>query len=92
MSYRSDRSGNEEVVRALSAWCFHEQGVLRLSNVRHHLAKDGGKPQAYTVTDEVEYLVNIEELINGKWVPFKAEDVQLEFVRIDPFVRTFLKR
>ena len=27
----------------------------------------------------------------GKWVPFKAEDVQMELVRIDPFIRTVLK-
>lgn len=27
--------------------------MLRLSNIRHHLATDGSTPQAYTVTDEV---------------------------------------
>lgn len=27
---------------------------------------------------------------DGAWVPFEATDVQLEFVRIDPFVRTTL--
>ena len=25
--------------------------------------------------------------VNGAWVPYKADDVQMEFVRIDPFVR-----
>lgn len=34
----------------------------------------------------------IEKLSDGKWVPFDGDDIQLEFVRIDPFVRTFLKR
>ena len=28
---------------------------------------------------------------NGNWEAFKGSDVQLEFVRIDPFVRAFLK-
>jgi oligosaccharyltransferase complex subunit beta len=37
------------------------------------------------------YSINIEELQNGKWVPYKADDVQMAFVRIDPFVRTALK-
>ena len=36
--------------------------------------------------------MEIEKFDNGKWVPFDADDVQLEFVRIDPFVRTTLKR
>lgn len=34
----------------------------------------------------------IEQLSNGQWVPFDGDDIQLEFVRIDPFVRTFLKK
>jgi oligosaccharyltransferase complex subunit beta len=38
-----------------------------------------------------EYTIEIEELKEGKWTPFDGKDVQLEFVRIDPFVRTTLK-
>lgn len=30
-------------------------------------------------------------LSEGRWVPFDGDDIQLEFVRIDPFVRTYLK-
>lgn len=39
-----------------------------------------------------EYSIVIEKLSEGKWVPFDGDDIQLEFVRIDPFVRSFLKR
>lgn len=39
-----------------------------------------------------EYSIVIEQLSNGQWVPFDGDDIQLEFVRIDPFVRTFLKK
>jgi len=39
-----------------------------------------------------EYSIVIEKLSDGKWIPFDGDDIQLEFVRIDPFVRTFLKR
>lgn len=38
------------------------------------------------------YRIEIEELKNSVWQPFEADDVQLEFVRIDPFVRTTLKK
>ena len=38
------------------------------------------------------YSVDIEQLVGDQWKPFSASDVQLEFVRIDPFVRTTLKR
>ena len=29
----------------------------------------------------------MERLVDGKWQPYLANDVQMEFVRIDPFVR-----
>ncbi len=35
--------------------------------------------------------VQFDEFVYGQWVPFNGTDVQLEFVRIDPFVRTTLK-
>ncbi|WP_411025711.1 hypothetical protein, partial [Salmonella sp. s55004] len=41
--------------------------------------------------EEVVYKIWIDILVDGKWKPFDAKDVQLEFVRIDPFVRTTLK-
>ena len=37
-----------------------------------------------------DYSIEIEEYKDGKWQPFNGKDVQLEFVRIDPFVRTTL--
>jgi hypothetical protein len=36
------------------------------------------------------YTLSIEEYTDGVWAPFKAKDVQLEFVRLDPFVRMTL--
>ena len=45
----------------------------------------------YTINDEVVYSIGIEELRDGVWGPYAGTDVQMEFVRIDPFVRTTLK-
>jgi len=38
------------------------------------------------------YTIEIEQLEKGTWVPYDADDIQLDFVRIDPFVRTKLNR
>lgn len=86
-----DVSGNQELADRLTQWVFKERGVLRAGRVNHHKVGDAQPPHAYTITDEVNYSVQIDELKNGKWVPYEAKDVQLEFVRIDPFVRTVLK-
>ncbi|EEC00743.1 dolichyl-diphosphooligosaccharide protein glycosyltransferase, putative, partial [Ixodes scapularis] len=36
------------------------------------------------------YSIEVEILKDGQWVPFDADDLQLEFVLVDPFVRTKL--
>lgn len=84
-------SGNQAVSISISKWVFGEIGRLRVASVAHHKEGEKQPPAAYTITDPVVYTIAIEELTNGQWTPFKATDVQLEFVRIDPFVRTTLK-
>jgi len=41
----------------------------------------------YRVKDNLTYSFDIHELKDGKWVPYAASDVQLEFVMLDPYVR-----
>jgi len=86
-----EKSGNEAFTKALSEWVFKEKGVLRLSNVTHHKVGELDAPSSYTIMEDVVYNVVLEELEGGVWVGYAATDVQLEFVRIDPFVRTTLK-
>ncbi|XP_034118948.1 dolichyl-diphosphooligosaccharide--protein glycosyltransferase 48 kDa subunit [Drosophila sulfurigaster albostrigata] len=87
------QAGNQAVAEAISQWVFGESGRLRVASVQHNKEGEKNPPeQAYTITDPVVYTIAIEELVSGKWQPFRANDIQLEFVRIDPFVRTFLKQ
>lgn len=84
-------SGNQDVANSLIKWVFGEQGRLRVENVAHHLEGEKTSPPFYTIEEPVVYTISISELIDGSWKPFQSKDVQLEFVRIDPFVRTTLK-
>merc|ERR550532_2544874 len=88
---KAAKSGNQALAVALASWCFQLSGVLRVKGVDHHLEGEKG-PQtvAYTIKDDVVYSIDIEEYSNGKWVPYNGKDVQMEFVRIDPFVRLTL--
>lgn len=45
----------------------------------------------YRIKDDIIYSVVIEEYLNSKWVPYKANDVQLEFVMLNPYIRTTLE-
>ncbi|CAH3035687.1 unnamed protein product [Pocillopora meandrina] len=86
------KSGNQDLAIALSEWVFKENGVLRVGEVKHYRAGEASPPAAYTIEEDVVYSIRIEELVDGKWESFQGTDVQLEFFRIDPFVRTTLNK
>jgi len=80
-------AGNAELVASVLSWCFKEAGVIRIDQLKHHMVGSSEAPAFYTVKEECLFSLQISELVNGAWVPFTATDVQMEFVRIDPFVR-----
>lgn len=83
-------SGNQAFVSNVMSWVFKENGNLRFSGVSHNQVGFAPVDTGYRITDDVEFTILIEEMRNGEWVPFQGKDVQLEFVRIDPFVRISL--
>jgi oligosaccharyltransferase complex subunit beta len=93
-SKKHDRSGNEDFCRELSLWAFQQRGLLRASSLTHNLVGSTNRnPQAYRVKDNIQFSVLLEQYdgASGKWVPFTNNDVQLEFVMIDPYVRLNLR-
>ncbi|XP_075236959.1 dolichyl-diphosphooligosaccharide--protein glycosyltransferase non-catalytic subunit Ost48 [Lycorma delicatula] len=89
---RWDVSGNRQVAEALSKWVFKESGVIKVKSVSHHRVGEKSPPPAYTIMDTVVFSLELERKDSKEWILHDANDVQLEFVRIDPFVRITLKR
>ena len=89
---RFEKSGNEELSNGITQWVFKERGVLRVVSIKHHKVGETQPPTAYTIKENIVYSIGIEEMSNNKWQPFQGKDVQLEFIRLDPFVRTTLKQ
>jgi oligosaccharyltransferase complex subunit beta len=89
------KSGNEDFALELSKWNFQGRGLLRASSLSHRLSDRSGpiNPLTYRVKDQIEFSVLIEEYNTNtqSWGPFIADDVLLEFVMIDPYIRTALK-
>jgi len=86
-SVSSELSGNAALAKSLVSWTFSQSGVIRIDSVDHKLVSSGETPQFYTVNEEVEFSVKMSQLVGGSWVPYSGQDVQVEFVRIDPFIR-----
>lgn len=72
-------------------WVFGETGQLRCVYVKHNRVGELEPPNQYTIMDDIVYVIKIETKVDGKWVTYEANDVQLEFIRIDPFIRKTLK-
>jgi len=84
-------SGNQEFAKQITQWALQEKGVLRSKNAIHHRIGEKDAPFAYTIKEDVEFSIELEEWNGRRWVPFVANDVQLEYRMIDPYVRTSLK-
>ncbi|KAI8140364.1 Dolichyl-diphosphooligosaccharide--protein glycosyltransferase subunit WBP1 [Fennellomyces sp. T-0311] len=85
-------SGNIEFVDQLSKWTFQEKSVLKVVNHRHHKANETTQPETYRVKDDIVYVLEVSEYVDDHWVPFKADDIQLEIIMLDPYIRTTLKQ
>ncbi|GJD06358.1 Dolichyl-diphosphooligosaccharide--protein glycosyltransferase 48 kDa subunit [Galdieria sulphuraria] len=88
--------GNKHFCSQIVSWTLGERGMLRTQNWRHHkvgqLLTNHSSYHMYRVEDEIEFLVDIEEWngIEHRWKPFLGNDVQLEFIMLDPYIRKTL--
>lgn len=84
-------------MKRLVQWSVGEIGVLRVVRVAHGRMADGGAgeeggPSDYRVKDVIEFMIQVQ-MWNGtkqQWVGFETDDMQVEFVMMNPWVRTRL--
>ncbi|XP_043709675.1 dolichyl-diphosphooligosaccharide--protein glycosyltransferase 48 kDa subunit-like [Telopea speciosissima] len=85
-SIKFEKSGNELFVTELSKWIFHERGHLKAVNVRHHKVGESDEPAIYRINDDLEYSVEVYEWSGSSWEPYTADDVQVQFYMMSPYV------
>ncbi|KAJ4966917.1 hypothetical protein NE237_018766 [Protea cynaroides] len=85
-SVKFEKSGNEQFVTEISKWVFHERGHLKAVNVRHHKVGETDEPAIYRINDDLEYSVEIYEWSGTSWEPYTADDVQVQFYMMSPYV------
>ena len=87
---------NGDFLKEATEWTFKQRGDLRHSAITHFSTLEGeqeiGYLEAeYTINDTLHYSIDLEERRNGEWVPFQSDQVYLEFVMLDPYIRRYLK-
>ncbi|CEP19582.1 hypothetical protein [Parasitella parasitica] len=85
------KSGNEEFVKQLTQWTFQEKSVLKVVGHTHHKQNETEQLDWYRVKDDITYHVDISEYKDDQWVPYHANDIQLEIIMLDPYIRTTLQ-
>ncbi|XP_021718509.1 dolichyl-diphosphooligosaccharide--protein glycosyltransferase 48 kDa subunit-like isoform X1 [Chenopodium quinoa] len=91
-SFKYEKSGNEQFLTELSKWIFHERGHLKAVNVKHHKLGETNEPSIYRIKDDLEYSVEIYEWSGTSWEPYVADDVQLQFYLMSPYVLKTLSK
>mmetsp|Transcript_25796 Transcript_25796/g.43253 ORF Transcript_25796/g.43253 Transcript_25796/m.43253 type:complete len:295 (+) Transcript_25796:3-887(+) len=83
-------NANKEFAVALAEWTLHERGVIKLESLKHCLAgstDSAAQPTSYRIEDELEVTARIVVYVKGQWEGYKADDVQIEFTMLNPYVR-----
>jgi len=86
-AFQENNEAQADFCRSILLWATKHAGVLRAADSRHYRVGETETPPYYTINEHIRYEVRIEELVNGEWVPFDQTDVQVDYHRLDPFVR-----
>lgn len=85
-SQKHAKSGNEQFATELSKWVFHEKGHLKAVSVRHNKVGEETEPAMYRIKDDLEYFIEIYEWTGNSWEAYVANDVQVQFYMMSPYV------
>lgn len=85
-THKFAKSGNKQFVTELSKWVFHERGHLKAVNIRHHKVGETDEPAIYRIKDDLHFSVEIYEWSGNSWEPYVANDVQVQFYMMSPYV------
>lgn len=69
-------SANHVICKEMLKWVLQEKSVLKASKFDHRIV-GGEKQTMYRIKDQVEFFAHIEEFVEGEWVPFQGNDVQV---------------
>ena len=83
---------NSETIKKIVSWTFGNRAILRIRDFAHHRVGEKEHPRMYREKDDVVVGAKFEQLVGrDNWVPYTADDIQIEYVMMDPHVRDFLK-
>lgn len=87
-------AAHDHAMKSFLAWTLGAAGVVRAADVRYECVDDRGKVQdECRVKDFVKFEMDVQvwEQQSKRWMPFVTDDMQLELVMLNAWVRTRLQ-
>jgi oligosaccharyltransferase complex subunit beta len=90
------QSSNFQFCSQVLKWNFQQKSVLKMENFAHSLVDTSlverglQDAQEYKLKDEIQVSIDIYEKVDNKWVPYKTNDVELQFIMLHPYTITTL--
>ena len=76
--------------------------MLRAPNLRHNKKGEAcsrdqtqlecPNPENYKIEDHVEFYIDLEQKTGGEWRPYISDDIQLQFIMLEPYYSVMLER
>jgi oligosaccharyltransferase complex subunit beta len=81
-------------MRNVIAWNFGLSGILRVGEISARRSNSTEEISEIRIKDYLDYSIEIYEYVHSKntWAPFVASDLSLEFIMLDPYIRTLLNK
>ena len=82
---------NFEWMKNLVGWTLRGDGLVRMRDFNHHKQGETESPRMYREKDLAVVGMIFEEKKNGAWIPYIANDIQIEYTMLDPHLRQNLQ-
>jgi hypothetical protein len=70
--FSDDFETQASFAKSIVLWAVKARGVIQEKGIKHHLVGSTESSAHYTIKEMVHYEMDIAELVNGEWVPFKV--------------------
>ena len=89
-AFFSGGSSNARFCEDVTSWVMGYKALLRAEGLKHRLVGATESQDVYRIKDEltVSLVVQQWDAVLQKWLPFKANDMQVELTMLDPHLRT----
>ena len=84
--------GNKGFVSDLIKWTFQKQGIVRFRDMHYRGVDSLSHETVFNVGEKIYYQVEAEQFNSesSEWEAYLSDDIQMEFVMLDPWVRATL--